>query len=359
VLLGASSAMAKWIRVPYEGVRPAGMGNAYVALADDKNALWYNPAGLTQVQGVNFDLYDLVVGFDSLDTVNRLKGALLQGNSADALRADKQFARFGFFPTYTSRYFGAGIYYNLQSFLEIENFELPEVDLYGASDLAFISGFSVPLSDRVSVGASLRLIQRTGLDVTKGSNAFLEDLATTQTTFAGAVYDTLKGLSGKGWAVGATIGLQAVLPLKRKGSRWQLGAAIEDLGQTSFRGMDGLGPPPPIRSAYNFGIAYIHAFSPVSQLTVAADGRNINEPVNPIKMFHLGGEWKFRGFSFRAGANQGYLTLGLGFENSVLRANFVTTATELGDRAYERFHRWYLLQIAMGLYNEKNKKRGP
>ena len=31
------------------GIRPLGMGNAFVAVADDRNALHYNPAGLARI----------------------------------------------------------------------------------------------------------------------------------------------------------------------------------------------------------------------------------------------------------------------------------------------------------------------
>jgi hypothetical protein len=42
-----------------QGIRPLGMGGAFVALSDDQNALFYNPAGLTQRQGGQFTLFEL------------------------------------------------------------------------------------------------------------------------------------------------------------------------------------------------------------------------------------------------------------------------------------------------------------
>lgn len=38
-------------RVPYQGTAAAGQGEAFVAQADDASALYYNPAGLTQLEG--------------------------------------------------------------------------------------------------------------------------------------------------------------------------------------------------------------------------------------------------------------------------------------------------------------------
>lgn len=37
-----------------QGTRATGMGNAYVAIADDPSALYWNPAGITKVNGVGF-----------------------------------------------------------------------------------------------------------------------------------------------------------------------------------------------------------------------------------------------------------------------------------------------------------------
>ena len=57
ILLIPSLAFSSLIRNPYEGVRPTGMGNAYIAISDDFNALWYNPAGLTKIKGFHFNLF--------------------------------------------------------------------------------------------------------------------------------------------------------------------------------------------------------------------------------------------------------------------------------------------------------------
>lgn len=40
----------------YRGVRPMGMGNAFAAIADDGDAFYYNPAGLTSVRKIRIDL---------------------------------------------------------------------------------------------------------------------------------------------------------------------------------------------------------------------------------------------------------------------------------------------------------------
>lgn len=51
LLCGASGALALGFRNPDQGARATGQGEAFVAQADDASAIWYNPAGLTQVEG--------------------------------------------------------------------------------------------------------------------------------------------------------------------------------------------------------------------------------------------------------------------------------------------------------------------
>lgn len=56
---------------PEPGVRPQGMGGAFVAVADDVNSIFYNPAGLAliknrQVQITHTDLYGLGIDYNYL-----------------------------------------------------------------------------------------------------------------------------------------------------------------------------------------------------------------------------------------------------------------------------------------------------
>ena len=50
----AESALAQVPRIQGQGTAASGMGNAFSAQADDPSALHYNPAGMTQLRGVEF-----------------------------------------------------------------------------------------------------------------------------------------------------------------------------------------------------------------------------------------------------------------------------------------------------------------
>jgi hypothetical protein len=44
----------------YEGTKPMGMGGAYTAVSNDDNAIYYNPAGLTQIEQKNVSISGLI-----------------------------------------------------------------------------------------------------------------------------------------------------------------------------------------------------------------------------------------------------------------------------------------------------------
>ena len=59
----------KWT---HYGIRPLAMGNAYVAVADDYNALFYNPAGLARIKSWHLEIFNPKFGVSS-STLNTVK----------------------------------------------------------------------------------------------------------------------------------------------------------------------------------------------------------------------------------------------------------------------------------------------
>lgn len=53
LLFSATTAMAAGFRLPEQGAKAMGMGMAFVAQADDPSAIYYNPAGIIQLEGQN------------------------------------------------------------------------------------------------------------------------------------------------------------------------------------------------------------------------------------------------------------------------------------------------------------------
>ena len=59
----------------YKGIRPMGMGGAFVAVSNDANALFYNPAGLADIEKTRVSLFSLEIETDK-NTVSLIQDGL-------------------------------------------------------------------------------------------------------------------------------------------------------------------------------------------------------------------------------------------------------------------------------------------
>ncbi|HLN91251.1 MAG TPA: OmpP1/FadL family transporter [Patescibacteria group bacterium] len=64
LLFTASTSFAAGFRIPEAGAKAMGMGFAFTAQADDPSAIYYNPAGLTQLKGNNLMVGATYLGLD-------------------------------------------------------------------------------------------------------------------------------------------------------------------------------------------------------------------------------------------------------------------------------------------------------
>ncbi|MBI5202532.1 MAG: PorV/PorQ family protein [Elusimicrobia bacterium] len=144
------------------GARPAAMGEAFSAVADDAHAVYYDPAGLARL--------------------SRPEATGMHDSHFQGIRYE--FAAFALpladrkdpFVKPTSRGALAFAIYNLSiSGLErrgVNETDAP-TDTFGASDFAYSLGYGIGLSSRASVGAAFKLIDQ-NLDNAKGSAAALD-----------------------------------------------------------------------------------------------------------------------------------------------------------------------------------------
>jgi len=77
ILVAATSAQAAFRESPqlYRGLRPLGMGNAFIGVSDDHNAMFYNPAGLNDVERFRIEVLNPTVTV-SYNVVNIVKSVL-------------------------------------------------------------------------------------------------------------------------------------------------------------------------------------------------------------------------------------------------------------------------------------------
>ena len=138
------------------GARAGAMADANAALADDVYALYYNPAGLTQLTGPQ------IAGAHT---------ALFGGMNYEVF----QFAYpFGREKEYSRHVLGVGVYYLSVDDLERRVSDTTDaIGQFGASDAAYAATYAFAVDRRLSLGASVKLITQ-DLD-TYHANAFGSD----------------------------------------------------------------------------------------------------------------------------------------------------------------------------------------
>ncbi len=353
VLLTSGSAFADGlVREPYEGVRPTGMGNAFIALADDANAPWYNPAALARVKGTHFNLFDFTLGADSLGTLGKFNKAIFDGDFNNLISANQPTdVRFTFKPTFITKYFALSLYTNSRGYFNIQDSNIfnATADVYAFSDIGLQVSVGLPISDYFSFGATVRGLERSAVDAHLTTLDLLASLGgLTEAAFETAAYDQLKKMSGTGYGIAGDVGALVSIPTGKNGPMVQLAAVVQDIGQTSFTPIGG-NAPPPIKTSYNGGIALIYDAGKNAHFNFAFDLRHNFESIPFAKMTHVGLEYKHRFFSLRTGLSQGYFSYGASFELLPhTKVHFTSYADELGSGWHQSAQRYYLMQLSIG-----------
>ncbi len=117
------------------GARPVAMGGAFTGLADDENALYYNPAGI-----VSLERHGIILGYHNYFV-------------------DLQSGLVGYIHMFREKYFVAGqIYYlNYGDFTETDNL-CNILGEFGGGDVAVAATFAMRHRENLFVGATAKLI---------------------------------------------------------------------------------------------------------------------------------------------------------------------------------------------------------
>jgi hypothetical protein len=332
----------------FRGIRPLGMGGAFTAVSDDNNAIFYNPAGITQRQGslltafelpINFsdDIFNFyqfyqdnendLTNFDKLSYTKQI--SLLNKINSDIVNF-KPNIRLGIpnisyisSPGYIQ--WGFGLLDQVQvGFQFNRSLIVPSVSYWGNADaLAAVPlahkfcslPYSIPGS--LSAGATLKYLYRGKIAEYNKSVLAFEDLNPTLQM-------------GKGF--GADLGA-----LYQPNDRLNLGLQITDINGTKL-GFDevkstkaGEADKPAftgeIPSQINAGAAYTpkriyywpkKSISTKDRLIFALDVRDISNSDEPLfdatfwKKIHMGVEFRVSTLSLRGGFNSGYPSFGAG-----------------------------------------------
>jgi len=346
ILTVAKTAIAKEYPSIYRGIRPLGMGNAFTAVADDENALFYNPAGLSKMSTVQLGLLNplIEVSKKSIELWQDAQDIDMNdtGQVADLLKkytGEHQHLRVSLFPHIGFKALGAGVMIGGlgQGTMDVEvrNPVWPEVDTDLVLDVGALggAGFKLPLTG-LRAGIALKYLYRKSL-----SEVY------TAADIAGDFEDILDRDLKSGSGVSADIGLMYDLAFIK------LFDTTVALVAQNVPKMD-MGDAKDIKTQFNAGISLKKSFAGFGAL-LALDYRditsNIGDDDDIPKRIHMGAEVKLpKILALRGGINQGYLTAGATVDFWVLRFDVATYAEEAGAYAGQREDRRYVGQITLG-----------
>ena len=344
-ILLLSGGFAQCREMPYfwKGVRPLGMGGAFTAVADDYNALFYNPAGLDKVQHWSFALLNPLAeaGENSQDLYKDINDTDFDNTSevTELLRkhvGEHQHVRAAVLPYFVKQHFGFGVLGQATVDAEVNNPQYPEADISAVADVAGVCGLGFGFLDNhaLRVGASAKFVQRKRLQETYTAIQIADD------NFDDTINDDTLDGSGIGFDLGALYTFSA--PLEPT-----VAMVIQNVGKTN------LGDAGEIPQQVNLG-AGIHFDYSFLSVNAAVDAMDITANVNEdekdfFRRLHMGAEsWLGERLGLRLGLYQGYFSAGATLNLWVLKLDYANYAEEVGAYAGQRVDRRNVVQISFG-----------
>lgn len=343
-LLSSSLAFAAEYPYIYKGPRPMGMGGAFIAVSNDANALFYNPAGLAYVPEQNATSVSLVIE-TSRDAVSAYKDALDVSfddprETADFLRdyiGENNHAGIVVFPSYAKPNFAFGVFAVGKSDFTAHDYQFPKLELSSLNDVGVAAGFARSfLEEKLSLGATGKLVMRKSLN----RIYTLPELTT------GDLEDKLRDDSEDGFGVLLDIGTIYRIGEITTGDgttiQAQAGLSVSNLIGSS------MGDAEDITEHVDAGIA-----CKSENLTLAIDYidilNNFDQDSDIPKRISLGLEYIYdKKYALRTGLHQGYPTYGLGLLGERVRLDLLTYVEEIGTYSGQQKSRRYAFSFAFG-----------
>lgn len=342
--LSASLALAEEYPYIYRGFRPMGMGGAFVAVSNDANALFYNPAGLADVPGQKTTLLSLEMEM-SEDGVSAFKDALDvnfddPNETADFLRdyiGDNNHAGIAVFPHFEKPNFAFGVFGIARTDFSAHDYQFPKLEIQSVNDVGAAAGFARSfLDDSLSLGATGKLVMRKSLNrVYTLPEIFMNDFKDKLTDDAEDGFGALLDL-------GALYRLGEITTGGGKIIKAQAGLSVNNLIGSS------MGDAEDLTEHVDVGIAL-----KTEQITLALDYidifDNFDQDSDIPKRINLGAEYLHnKKYALRAGLHQGYPTYGFSLLGEKIQLDLLTYVEEIGTYSGQEKNRRYAFRFAFG-----------
>ncbi|MBI3804452.1 MAG: hypothetical protein HY282_11895 [Nitrospirae bacterium] len=324
----------------YRGIRPLGMGGAFITLSDDENAMFYNPAGLNDVSGfggvsilnplleVSKNSKSLYSDLKDLDTDNQA----IVADFLSKMVGEHQHVRAAALPNVFMHNFAIGVLGQGTLDMDIRNPGNPAVFTDIKLDTGLlVSGALGFFDQQLQLGATGKFIKRDGIKHVY----FAPEIAHKD-------FDPLDQREKKSdfaFDVGTKLSLKSPL-------RPTFALVVQNITDLDFKELGIIPQEVNVGASINpnFWILKTTFAVEVDDLTKNADADK-----DLYKRTHLGAEFRFpKILALRAGLNAGYVTAGVDLDFWILSVSAATYAEEIGAFAGQRSDRRYIVQASLG-----------
>ncbi len=299
--------------------RARGMGGVYAAFPSETDAIFVNPAALSEVEEIGWDIVNLQVGFNGLQNYTAFNGLSLGGTSAFKALYGKSLWLGGngrtsvVFPG-----FGIAAFNDVKLYGALNKPPFPDFDMGFLTDYGFQMGVGFAIDPVFSWGASIKRIQRWGGDTSLGLSTLAAASATT-------IQSQFKNI-GQGWSSDLALMAKIPGPLSPR-----IVAMWKDPGSMAFNITSGTDSPPRIKDNFILGAGTLMDL-PGLDWRLGAEFRHINEDgIQLGKKIHFGTEVSLPLIDVRAGVSQGYQTYGAGINLWFIKVDAAYYTVETGD----------------------------
>ncbi len=304
------------------GARALGMGSAFVSIADDATAAYWNPAGLAQIQEHAFSamysdsfgtgeggfLREGLVKYNFINYVQQIEGIGSVGISWIRLGVD-DIPRTTFVDTNGNGFLGDFQDKNGNGIKEEGELYIDRpvvAEYFSNTDNALLISYARQINSKLAIGGNLKLLRQSIFE--NSGNGFGIDL--------GLMLEPLRGL--------------------------RIGAMLEDATGTQIRWNTPDRPTFTRDARFRLGASYHLTFPVIGNATISADletdrkDLEVDDESSGGAVLRFGAEyWLFNVVAFRAGVEGDELAAGAGlrfrFGEATLSANYAFNAHDLGD----------------------------
>jgi len=323
-------------------VTALGMGDAFTAIVDDSQALFYNPAGLARVSGINLRVFSVRAGGSGYEAYEKIQGLNSDdeaeyADSINELYGEHVWVGAGGQTSFAMPMFAFAVYNHADVTVKIDNPVNPAIHMRAINDYGYIGGFGAPIGPFFQAGFALKYIKRSGADLPFGAS-FLADME------SDAIVSQVTGW-GKGY--GADIGFNVVMPAPMFSAT--ASAVWRNVGGMEFESDNPATVIPSEPNDITVGLGLVFDL-PLLTIAPALDVRYLNDPdLQLTRKINFGVEVGLPLLDIRGGFHEGYYTAGLGVNMGLFRVDAATYGVELGDYPGQIEDRRYAVEFTFEL----------